>query len=101
MIKIEIIGTNNSFESLVIKGHANSAPYGEDLVCAAVSAVITGGFNSLYNPKNFDVKLDEGHAYLKAKGPISEEDKIVIHTIITSLKTIASGNEAFVKIKNI
>lgn len=101
MIKIEIIGTSNSFKSLVVKGHANSAPYGEDLVCAAVSAVITGGFNSIKNPKDFSIKLDEGHAYLKANGPISEEDKIVIHTIITSLETIASGNEAFVRIKNI
>ena len=101
MIKIEIIGTKNSFKSLIIKGHANSAPYGEDLVCAAVSAVITGGFNSLFNPKDFDIKLDEGHAYLKANRPISEEDQIVIHTIITSLETIASSNEAFVKIKNI
>lgn len=101
MIKIEIIGSKDSFESLIIKGHANSAPYGEDLVCAAVSAVITGGFNSLFNPKDFDIKLDEGHAYLKAKKPISDEDKIVIHTIIKSLETIASGNEAFVKIKNI
>ena len=101
MIKIEIIGTKNSFKSLIIKGHANSAPYGEDLVCAAVSAVITGGFNSLINPKDFEIKLDEGHAYLKAKGPISEGDQIVIHTIITSLETIASSNEVFVKIKNI
>ena len=101
MIKIEIIGTSNSFKSLVVKGHANSAPYGEDLVCAAVSAVITGGFNSIKNPKDFSIKLDEGHAYLKANGPISKEDKIVIHTIITSLETIASGNEAFVRIKNI
>lgn len=101
MIKIEIIGSNKSFKSLEIKGHANSAPYGEDLICAAVSAVITGGLNSIKDINNFETKLNEGHAYLKAIGPISEFDEGVIHTIITSLETIALENKAFVKIKNI
>ena len=101
MIKIKIIGQGSTFESLEIKGHANSAPYGEDLICAAVSAIITGGFNSIFNPKDFEIKLDEGYAYLKAIRPISEKDEAVIHTIITSLKTVALENEAFVKIKNI
>ena len=101
MIKIKIVGQKQNFQSLEVKGHANSAPYGEDLICAAVSAVVIGGFNSIIHPNQFEIKVDEGHAIIKALGPISEEDQIVIHTIITSLNTIALENKAFVQIKNI
>ncbi len=100
MIKILIRTEENSFKSLEVKGHANSAPHGEDLVCAAVSAVITGGFNSIEDIKNFKVELKEGYASLEAIGPVSSHDKTVIDTIITSLKTIEDGNEKFVKIQN-
>jgi uncharacterized protein YsxB (DUF464 family) len=47
MITILLKETDGHFVSLEAKGHANSAPYGADLVCAAVSAVILGGFNAL------------------------------------------------------
>ena len=100
MIKILIRTEENSFKSLEVKGHASSAPHGEDLVCAAVSAVITGGFNNIKDIKNFNIELKEGYASLEAIGPISSHDQTVIETIITSLKTIEDGNEKFVKIQN-
>jgi uncharacterized protein YsxB (DUF464 family) len=47
MIKVLITHkTDGSFVSLEAKGHANSAPKGEDLVCAAVSGIVLGGLNS-------------------------------------------------------
>jgi uncharacterized protein YsxB (DUF464 family) len=47
MISIVLKETDGHFVSLEAKGHANTAPYGADLVCAAVSAVLLGGFNAL------------------------------------------------------
>ena len=101
MIKVLIKREGNKFVSLEVKGHANSAPHGEDLICAAVSAVVTGGFNSLENIKDFEAKLDEGYAYLKANKTVSSHDEIVIETIINSLKTIAEDNGEFIQIKNL
>ena len=51
MIKVLIKLEEKKFKSLEINGHANSAPHGEDLVCAGVSSVLTGGLNNLENPK--------------------------------------------------
>lgn len=99
MINVLVVGKGSEFSSLEVKGHANSAPMGHDLVCAAVSAVITGGFNSLENKKDFSFKLNDGDAFLKSKNPISKHDEVVVETIITSLMTIAETNHEFIKIK--
>ena len=100
MIKIKIgYASNNQVNFLEIKGHANSAPYGKDLICAAVSVVITGGLNALRNIKNYEIKLDEGHAMFKTNVPLDAHDETVIETIICGLNTICEANPEFVEIK--
>lgn len=99
MIQVEICGIKKKFKSLVCYGHANSGQYGQDIVCASVSAVITGGFNTISNPDGFEMILDEGYALLKAKEEVSNHDEVVIETIITSLKTISQAYPKYVKIK--
>ena len=100
MIKIKIShASNNQVNFLEVKGHANSAPYGEDLVCAEVSAVVTGGFNNLKNPQNYELKLDEGYALFKAEGQLDAHDEVVIETIVCGLKTICEANPKFIDIK--
>jgi len=100
MIKVKIgHASNNQVNFLEVTGHANSAPYGKDLICAAVSAVITGGFNNLVNLKNYEIKLDEGHAYFKSNAPLGAHDEAVIETIICGLNTIHESNPEFVEVK--
>ena len=100
MIKVKIgHASNNQVNFLEVTGHANSAPYGKDLICAAVSAVITGGFNNLVNLKNYEIKLDEGHAYFKSNAPLDAHDEAVIETIICGLNTIRESNPEFVEVK--
>ena len=100
MIKV-IIGraSNNQINFVEVKGHANSAEYGQDLVCAAVSAVVTGGFNNLVNVKDYEIKLDEGHALFKSERPLDAHDEVVIETIVCGLNTIAETNPKFIAIK--
>ena len=100
MIKITINhASNNQVNFLEITGHANSAPYGKDLICAATSAVITGGFNNLHNLKDYEIKLAEGHALFKSNTPLDAHDEAVIETIICGLRTIQESNPEFVVIK--
>ena len=100
MIKVLIKREENKFVSLEVKGHANSAENGKDLVCAGVSAVINGGLNNLQELKKFDIKSSDGYAYVEAKEAISSHDEVVIETIITGLKTIEESNPDFITIKN-
>ena len=102
MIKIVIKRdvSSDKIISIEVKGHAGQAEYGKDLVCAAVSAVITGGFNALKD-KEYDFKLDEGHAYIKALDIPSDYDSVVLKTIEVQLMTIEESNHKYVQIENL
>ena len=100
MIKVLIKREGNKFISLEVKGHAKSAEQGKDLVCAGVSTVLTGGFNSLESPKSFELKLEEGYALAKAIKEVSSHDEVVLETIINSLKTMEESYPQFINIKN-
>ncbi|MCD8195425.1 MAG: ribosomal-processing cysteine protease Prp, partial [Coprobacillus sp.] len=97
MISVQLNYINDKFKSLTVNGHADSGPEGEDLVCAAVSAIITGGFNSIKDQESFTMELNSGNAKLIAKtDDILEHDLVVIETIVTSLDTIKESYPKYI-----
>ena len=98
MIKIEATRKDGKIINLTVKGHANSAPKGEDLVCAAVSSVLVGGCNALSQPNCFAIKLNEGDASITEKKHANEHDYEVLETLIIQFKTIEEGNKKFLKV---
>ena len=100
MIEIKIkYQSTGEFISLISQGHADSAPYGQDLVCAAVSGVLLGGINALKG-KNFSLKSDENKGIIELCniGKMSQHDIIVIETIISQLQAIERDNPKFISI---
>ena len=100
MIKINIrYSSTGEFLQLETIGHANSAPLGEDLICASVSGIILGGINALKG-KNYTFKCDEitGEIKLCNIGKMDEHDKIVIETIVTQIQAVCRDNPKFVKL---
>jgi uncharacterized protein YsxB (DUF464 family) len=92
MIKVTLQTKNSTFVSLEAKGHADSAPYGQDLVCASISAIILGGFNALSgNEKDYEVKVEAGYAYLKSLVAPNAHDAVVLETIVTQIESVASS----------
>ncbi len=90
MVKATITYRGKGFESLEVKGHADSGEYGKDLVCAAVSAIVVGALNALEGEEDiYDICIEEGHVKCFAKtNGISDHDETVIETLIIQLKTI-------------
>lgn len=83
-----------------VKGHANYAPKGQDLVCAAVSAVTIGALNALENHNDFKIVINEGEISLLLVAPkMNAHDEIVINTMLTSLRTIEQTYGSYIKIK--
>ena len=102
MIKI-IIKRDVSSDKIIlieVKGHSGKDAYGKDLVCAAVSGIVTGGFNALLD-KDYDFKLTEGHAYVKALDIPSDYDSVVLKTMEVQLMTIEESNHKYVQIENL
>ena len=96
VIKSDI--STGKITSIEVKGHSGKDAYGKDLVCAAVSAVLTGGFNALKD-KEYQFKLEEGDAYIKALDIPSDYDAVVLKTMLTQLQTVEEEDPEFIKIE--
>lgn len=59
MIKIKVEKNNNQYKSILIKGHALYEDFGKDIVCAAVSSIVTTTINAIemIDPKAIKYEL--------------------------------------------
>ena len=98
MIKITASRKNGKIVNLTVKGHANSAPHGEDLVCAAVSSILVGGCNALNKHNCFAIKLNEGDASITEVSHANEHDYEVLETMMIQFKTVEESNKKFLQV---
>ena len=98
MIKIEATRKDGKIINLTVKGHATSAPKGEDLVCAAVSSVLVGGCNALTQHNCFAIKLNEGDASIVEKSIANKHDYEVLETMMIQFKTIEESSKKFLQV---
>ena len=98
MIKITATRNNGKIISLTVKGHANSAPHGEDLVCAAVSSILVGGCNALKEPNCFAIKLNEGDASVTEISHANEHDYEVLEVMLVQFKSVEETSKKILKV---
>lgn len=94
MINVNLIKREDSLIGIEVSGHAQFAEHGKDLICAAVSAIVTGGFNAFDEKDISSVELKEGYAILILK----EGNSPVLNTIVIQLKTIEEAYPKYIKI---
>lgn len=101
MIIVNFIKTDDDkFESFEVKGHAESGPYGHDLVCSAISGIVLGGINNLQDDsENYKVEVKNGYVYLESLKEVSKHDEIVLETIEKQIESIASSYPKNVKLE--
>lgn len=106
MIKVVISKQNEHIHAFEISGHANSGPYGFDLVCAAVSAVSFGAVNAVMElcatELIIDQKEDGGYLYIEIPASLSAEKaknaNLILEAMIVSLQTIEREYKQFIQI---
>lgn len=99
MIKVDIHYKGDGLTSLRVKGHAESAEFPKDLVCAAVSATVVGALNALEELETYDINIEDGDVQVLATEPITDHDSIVFETMIIQLKTINESKPGFIEIR--
>ncbi len=100
MIQITV-KRNPDIISIEVKGHAGSADYGHDLVCAIVSGIITGLANALYEMVHEeDIVLEEGYAKIYISNPCDKSNTIC-ETALYMLKTAQEVNKEYIKIMEV
>lgn len=100
MIKIIFLhNSNQEVEFVSIKGHANSAPYPHDLVCAGVSAITLGAINALENDKDFEIVVKEGRVEIKVIKKPTLHDQIVLSVLESQLQSLASSYKENIRLE--
>ena len=100
MIKIQINKTNNKYSSLLVSGHSNYDEHGKDIVCAGVSAVVTGGLNALINENKNKISYRVNDGYVNVDVLYIEDNKLqlIIDVMVIQLRTIEESYKKYVKI---
>jgi len=107
MIHVHIERVDGQIKSFDLSGHANSGPYGYDLVCAAVSAVSFGSVNAALKLSEVDLDIDQAGegGYLKVDIPpnLPQEKaakvQLIFEAMIVSLETIEREYKQFIRIQ--
>ncbi|MFX3674507.1 MAG: ribosomal-processing cysteine protease Prp [Paenisporosarcina sp.] len=96
-------GQVRSFE---MKGHADFAEHGKDLVCAGASAVSFGALNAIITLTNITPDIQQGQdgGFLKVLFPqnlnskTNEQVQLLVQAMIVSLQTIEQDYAQHIKI---
>ena len=100
MIKIQINKTNNKYSSLIVSGHSNYDEHGKDIVCAGVSAIVTGGINALIieNKNSITYEVKDGYVNIDVLNIENNNIQLIMDVVIIQLKTIEESYKKYVKI---
>ncbi|MBA2873648.1 ribosomal-processing cysteine protease Prp [Thermaerobacillus caldiproteolyticus] len=107
MIKVEIERTDEGkIQAFTMKGHANFAERGQDIVCAGASAVSFGAVNSIIALANVQPRIMQGEegGYLRCELPVIEdpaiEEKVqlLLEAMLVSLQTIERDYGKYIRI---
>ena len=102
MITIKVRKKNGFYEEFISKGHAGYAEAGQDIVCAAVSALIITTVNSLekFTDDKFDVQENDGFVSINFRNDLSERGMLLMDSLLLGLTEIAgSYNNRYLTVK--
>ena len=102
MITITVKKRKGNYLEFVSKGHAGYAEEGQDIVCAAVSALIITTVNSLekFTDDKFDVQEEDGFVSIHFRNDLSERGMLLMDSLLLGLTEIAgSYNNRYLTVK--
>jgi len=101
MIKIEIV--RNSDQAIVgfnVTGHANTAPHGQDIVCAGISALTQTAVLGIDRQlkRKVQVKVASGHLSMNLLDNPDALTNAILETMLIGLTEIGNQNPKSVRI---
>ena len=106
MINVVVIRQNQTIKTIEATGHSGYAEEGQDIVCSAVSTLMTtlaNGLTEIVKAK-VDVKVDEEipHLFVGLKETDAEKCKlaqVLMNSTLLGIKGVAQEFSKFIKIK--
>jgi uncharacterized protein YsxB (DUF464 family) len=93
MITITVKKRNGVYESFESRGHAGYAQEGEDIICAAVSALIINTVNSIesFTEDALDVAEDDGYVSFHFVKGCGERSMLLMDSLLLGLTQIENS----------
>ena len=101
MISVIFYKKNGSYFRIECSGHAGNAPEGENIVCAAISALVINCFNSVEKFTRDYVSSEtskDGITSLQLKENISHDTELLVKSLELGLNEISKDNRKYLKI---
>ena len=109
MINITVYRQGQDIHGFATEGHAGAAPEGQDIVCAAVSAIVQTAVFGLHEIAGFTMKcaLDPETDRVTRKLPQGlrqknseayEQAQVILAAMVVGLRSVASEHTEFVSI---
>jgi uncharacterized protein YsxB (DUF464 family) len=101
MIRIDIYRDNaGAIAGFAVNGHANTAPHGQDIVCAGVAVLTQSAVLGLerHLRREFDLDIGPGRLVLNLKGAPDVSTGAILETMLLGLTEIAGQNPRSVRI---
>ena len=100
MILVKVQKQKTEITEITIKGHADSAPYGQDLVCAAVSAIVIGTLNAIEEMAEGSCEIEQNEARtVIAVKEINPTLSIILEVMLYQMRSIAESYRQYLDIE--
>ncbi len=82
------------------QGHAGVAPYGEDIVCAAISMLSQTSILGLHEvaQQAMEYQMEDGELHILLSEPINESGQAILETMLLGIKNVADQYSDFVRV---
>lgn len=98
MIDVRIERNASAPSRIRLMGHAGYASEGQDIYCAAVSAVWQCGIACLDDEENYLYESRKGDSVLTIRGVPSTHDSTVLEVIVRSLYELSKNFPEYIRI---
>ena len=91
MIKINVERENNIIKSVEVKGHADYADFGKDIVCSAVSSIVTTTINDILTLDKNAIKYITDDGNVTITNLDNEIANKLLNTMLNTLSDLATS----------
>lgn len=99
MIKVKLTKIDNNITKIIIKGHANFADFGKDIVCASVSSTVITTVNILLSLDNECIKYDDTKGLTINILKNNDVTNKIISVLVTNLQELEKAYPKNIQIK--
>ena len=98
MIKVEVVKENNLYKKVSIIGHAMYDDYGKDIVCSAVSSIVTTTINGCIALDKDSLSYEVNDKGIVISNIVGDNTNTLINNMVSLLKELEDEYPTNIKV---